>query len=138
METDGHETRRNTGEPGLAAKPAKARYLKPVLHVYGSVSKLTMGGGGTKADGATKDKVTSDRRAKENVVRIGDHPLGIGLYLFEYKPEYRRKCGAGRRFGVMADEVEEVMPQAVSLHPDGYKLVDYRMLGLDVRSDSAH
>lgn len=38
--------------------------------------------------------------------------------------------GHGRQFGVMADEVEQVMPEAVSVHPDGYKMVDYAMLGI--------
>ena len=72
----------------------------------------------------------SDRSIKENIVRIGDHPLGIGLYLFEFKVRFRATWGHGRQFGVMADEVETVMPAAVSNHPDGYKMVDYAMLGI--------
>ena len=71
----------------------------------------------------------SDRRAKQNIVRIGDHPLGVGLYLFDYKPEFRDAWGHGRQLGVMADEVEQVMPHAVSAHADGYRRVDYAMLG---------
>jgi hypothetical protein len=63
---------------------------------------------------------------------VGEHFLGIGLYLFDYKPEYRDQWGHGRQFGVMADEVESVMPQAVSIHPDGYKVVDYAMLGISL------
>jgi len=73
----------------------------------------------------------SDRLIKENIVRIGTHWLGIGLYLFNYKPEYREKCGQGRQLGVMADEVETVMPSAVLNHPDGYLIVNYSMLGLN-------
>lgn len=30
----------------------------------------------------------------------------------------------------MADEVEKVMSEAVSVHSDGYKMVDYAMLGI--------
>ena len=78
----------------------------------------------------------SDPRAKENVIRIGTHSLGIGLYLFDYKPEYREQWGLGRQFGVMADEVETVMPEAVSVHPDGYKRVNYGMLR--IRHPSIH
>jgi hypothetical protein len=33
----------------------------------------------------------------------------------------------------MIDEVEIVMPEAVSMHPDGYKRVDYAMLGISQR-----
>ena len=63
-------------------------------------------------------------------MRIGEHPLGVGIYLFDYKPEFRDACGHGQRFGVMADEVESVMPEAVSVHSNGYKMVDYALLGI--------
>ena len=72
----------------------------------------------------------SERRVKENIVRIGDHPLGFGLYLFDYRPEFRAQWGQGRQFGVMIDEVERVMPEAVCMHPDGYKRVDHSLLGI--------
>ncbi len=78
----------------------------------------------------TKRPCASDRNVKENIVRIGEHPLGIGLYLFDYKPAFRDQWGHGRQFGVMAQEVETVMPAAVCTHPDGYKMVDYAMLGI--------
>ena len=113
----------------IASKPGKLAYSSPLLTVYGSVSKLTMPKGGTLADGA-QTMSASDLKTKENIVRIGKHPLGIGLYLFDYKPEYRELCGSGRQFGVMADEVETIMPEAVSVHPDGYKMVNYGMLGI--------
>jgi len=106
-------------------------YHAPALRVYGSVSLLTAGGGGTLADGTMNNRAgTSDRALKQGIVRIGTHPLGICLYLFDFKPEFRERWGTGRQFGVMADEVEQIMPQAVSVGPDGYKRVDYAMLGI--------
>lgn len=63
----------------------------------------------------------SDRRLKSEVVRIGTHNLGIGLYEYTIFGE--------RQIGVMADEVETVMPEAVHLHGSGYKMVDYAMIG---------
>ena len=36
----------------------------------------------------------------------------------------------------MADEVELVLPQAVVMHPDGYKMVDYALLGIDIADRS--
>lgn len=72
----------------------------------------------------------SDRALKQGLARIGTHPLGFGLYLFSFRPAYRNRFGGRRQFGVMADEVELVMPQAVSVHSDGYKVVDYAMLGI--------
>lgn len=130
---------KNMGSPStheeIAAHAKKAPYLSPSLRCYGSVSTLTGGMGGSNADMGNFSKLPSgmgmsDRRTKEHLVRVGDHPLGIGLYLFDYKPEFRDAWGHSRQFGVMADEVETVMPEAVSVRPDGYKMVDYAMLGI--------
>lgn len=126
------------GTPALAVfhddamvKPKKSHYSSPVFQVYGSVSLLTMGSSGTRNDGGGAMRMrASDRHSKENIVRIGKHPLGFGLCLFDYKPEFRDQWGFGRQFGVLADEVETVLPQAVSLHRNGYKMVDYGMLGI--------
>lgn len=75
----------------------------------------------------------SERRVKENIIRIGEHPFGFALYLFDYRPDYCAQWGHGRQFGVMIDEVEIAMPEAVSMHPDGFKRVDYGMLGISQR-----
>jgi len=73
---------------------------------------------------------TSDIRAKENIKQIGLLSSGLPLYEFEYKAEFKDKAGHGRFRGVMAHEVEEIMPQAVNVDSDGYKLVSYPMLGI--------
>jgi hypothetical protein len=62
----------------------------------------------------------SDRRLKRNIERIGTHPLGIGIYEYDIFDRHE--------IGVMADEVERVMPQAVITGADGYKRVYYAML----------
>ena len=108
-------------------------YSAPTLKSYGSVSVLAKGTASVGNDpdfSNSRKNDMSDRKLKENVVRIGDHPLGIGLYLFDYKPEFRDHCSHGRQFGVMADEVEAILPEAVSLHSNGYKMVNYAMLGI--------
>lgn len=121
----------STAQPHEASPTHKAIYTTPVLTTYGAVSDLTMGGGGSDTDGfGGQNLVPSDPRVKENIVRVGQHPLGIGLYLFDYKPGFRAQWGNGRQFGVMADEVAAVMSAAVTTHADGYKLVNYRMLGI--------
>ena len=122
------ESRTKSPEPRI-----RKNYTPPSLVIYGAVSGLTQSGSGTNTEqmtpGSTMRK-PSERRVKENIVRIGDHPLGFGLYLFDYRPEYRAQWGQGRQFGVMIDEVERVMPEAVSMHPDGYKRVDHSLLGI--------
>jgi hypothetical protein len=112
-------------------RPRKA-YTAPRLVTYGDVRTLTQTGTGSMNETAMAQgmKMPSDRSTKERIVRIGRHPLGIGLYLFDYKPEFRDLFGHGRQFGVIADEVEKVMPQAVSLGWHRYKVVDYAMLGV--------
>jgi hypothetical protein len=61
----------------------------------------------------------SDRRLKSNIVRIGTHPLGIGIYEYDLFGK--------REVGVMADEVEKVLPEAV-MEFAGFKGVNYGML----------
>lgn len=117
----------------LGAQGTRRHYVRPLLTHYGSVSILTKGTATVGTDtgfGNSRMNNQSDIRVKENIVRVGEHPLGIGLYLFDYKPEFRDQCGHGRQFGVMAHEVEQVMPEAVSLHGNGYKKVNYDMLGI--------
>jgi hypothetical protein len=63
----------------------------------------------------------SDRRLKSNIVPTGQTLRGLPIY--EYTIFGRRERG------VMADEVERVMPEAVAVHPSGFKMVDYGMLG---------
>jgi len=118
----------------------KREYAAPQLTCYGALKDLTQSGSGTtqertKNNGSCGGNLkrrpcASDRNVKQNIVRIGDHPLGIGLYLFDYKPGFRAQWGHGRQFGVMAQEVETVMPEAVCTRPDGYKMVYYGMLGI--------
>src|SRR3990167_6239765 len=62
----------------------------------------------------------SDRRLKSNIVRIGTHPLNIGVYEYD--------IFGNRERGVMADEVLTVRPEAVITHPSGYMMVDYGRL----------
>lgn len=64
----------------------------------------------------------SDRRLKSNIKRIGQLPNGLPLYSYTI---FDRPA-----IGVMADEVEKVLPEAVSVHPSGYKMVDYSKLDI--------
>jgi hypothetical protein len=62
----------------------------------------------------------SDRRLKRNIERIGTHPLGIGIYEYDIFDRHE--------IGVMADEVLQVMPEAVVTMPSGFYAVNYAML----------
>lgn len=110
----------------------KGSYASPELIVYGSVRDLTGGSLDVGSDtGFPAGKnASSDRRLKENIVQVDSHPAGFGIYLFDYKAEFNDKCGSGRQFGVMADEVAPIVPEAVSIDEDGYAMVDYGKLGI--------
>lgn len=131
---DNNASNQNTASSETAANNLRKAYVPPVLTKYGSVSTLTQSGSGTnnEGSGSTKSsrKNASDLRLKEHISRIGQHPLGFGIYLFDYKAPYKAAHGSGRMFGVIAQEVEAVVPAAVSVNSDGFKVVDYNILGI--------
>ena len=59
----------------------------------------------------------SDRRLKSNIRKLGPYKPGIDWYEYD--------LGGKRMTGFMADEVREVMPEAVWRGADGYDRVDY-------------
>ena len=69
----------------------------------------------------------SDIRMKENIVPVGFLPNGLPVYEYEYKQEFKDNplAGHGKFIGVMAQEVEQVMPEAVITLSNGYKAVNY-------------
>lgn len=130
------EIKETKGSPESAqTTEARKPYQRPQVQAFGKLHLVTQGTGPANGDAGQgmMPPAASDRIAKENITRIGTHPLGIGLYLFDYKPEYRRRWGSGRQFGVIAQEVEAVLPEAVHMDPDGYRTVDYAMLGISHR-----
>lgn len=64
--------------------------------------------------------IKSDRRLKSNIKRIGTHRLGIGIYEYDIYGDHQ--------VGLMADEVESVVPEAVRIGNDGFKEVNYAMV----------
>ncbi|MBH5321238.1 tail fiber domain-containing protein [Aurantiacibacter sediminis] len=111
-------------------KAKKSAYVRPELKVFGSVRNLTGGSLGNVGDGGIMTMAMSDPRAKQNIVRVGSHPAGFGFYRFDYKPQFQAEHGADRQFGVMADEVEAILPSAVTRDAKGYARVDYAQLGI--------
>jgi hypothetical protein len=67
----------------------------------------------------------SDIRLKEDIVPLGRLGNGIGLYRFRYKGTDHTVY-----VGVMAQEVQKIVPRAVSRDRDGFLRVDYDQLGI--------
>ena len=80
------------------------------------------------AFGGTGGMDYSDIRMKENISLIGQLPSGLNVYNFEYKPKFKDLAGHGAFTGVMAQEVEKVIPKAVVTMPNGYKAVNYSLI----------
>lgn len=60
----------------------------------------------------------SDRRVKTNIKQIGMHECGVPLYSYNY-------ATGEPGFGVLADELEKVMPDAVWKDANGLQMVNY-------------
>jgi hypothetical protein len=71
----------------------------------------------------------SDRRLKKNILRVGSHPRGFGIYRFNYL------WSDTPYVGVLAQEVMERAPDAVTTGPGGYLAVDYAALGMTMRRE---
>ena len=68
----------------------------------------------------------SDKTLKENIVKVGQSPLGFNIYEWNYlwSPERFR--------GVIAQEVQKIKPKAVLSNIFGHLLVDYSKLDVNM------
>jgi hypothetical protein len=118
------ESRLSTFLSGVYNAPGGSQTSQPI---YGNPRGEALG---TAAQVGATLALFSDVNTKQNIVKVGSLPNGLNLYTFEYKDEFKNhpKAGHGLQFGVMAQEVEKVIPEAVSLDKSGYKVVDYSYL----------
>lgn len=83
----------------------------------------------------TKNKlfsVVSDKKLKKNIVRIDDSLNKLlslkGMYFEWNKDKFpQMHLEDGRQMGLIAQEVEKVFPEAVSISDDGIRSVNYSM-----------
>lgn len=78
-----------------------------------------------RANGDVIAFFSSDRRKKTNIKEIGGPLDKIGRitgYEFDWKKAYRRE---GSQYGLIAQEVQKVLPKAVNERNDGTLAVDY-------------
>jgi hypothetical protein len=81
-------------------------------------------GGGGRGGGGRGGGRRSDIQLKHDITLLGHLDNGLGFYRFSYN-------GSDKAYvGVMAQEVQAVMPGAVMSGSDGYLLVRYDKLGL--------
>jgi hypothetical protein len=79
------------------------------------------GGGGFRGGGGGR---RSDITLKHDIVLLGHLDNGLGFYRFSYNGSHKAYVG------VIAQDVQTVMPQAVTRGRDGYLRVFYDKLGV--------
>ncbi|MBR0855765.1 caspase family protein [Bradyrhizobium liaoningense] len=77
------------------------------------------------SNAASRVPIPSDVRLKEDITALADTGNGLRLYRYRYRGD------ATFYVGVMAQEVAQLVPAAVSRGMDGYLQVDYVLLGLE-------
>ena len=74
---------------------------------------------------------SSDKRLKDNITPITE-PLSkisqLGGYTFDWIPKEGIHSHEGRDVGVIAQEVEEVLPEVTTTRHNGYKAVKYEKI----------
>jgi hypothetical protein len=90
------------------------------MHAGGGLSR----GGGGMHGGGGRGARRSDLALKHDVVLLGRLENGLGFYRFSYN-------GGDKAYvGVIAQEVQTIIPDAVVPGPDGYLRVFYDKLGV--------
>ena len=121
---------------GRAASAASARGRQSMASIGGGGPRgggggaaFRGGGGGARGGGGGRGGGRrSDLALKHHVVLLGYLDNGLGYYRFSY-------IGSDKAYvGVIAQEVQSVMPEAVTRGRDGYLRVYYEKLGLKLQT----
>ncbi len=101
--------------------------------IQGSNLIITGSGTFTGTVSASGFITLSDVMAKRNIVPIQGNVLEgfqrIQPYYYEYKPEFTTISQEGKaEIGLLAQEVEEVFPEAIEIRDDGRKCIKYNAL----------
>ena len=125
---------RGGGRPsaGVAHRGGGARVAHrgggAAMRARGGGGAMRGGGGGRGGGGRGGGGRRSDIRLKHDITLLGYLDDGLGFYRFSYN-------GGDKAYvGVMAQDVQSVMPEAVVRGRDGYLRVDYEKLGLRFES----
>ena len=109
----------------VAGLPSAAQFLttEGLLQPIGQAAA----GVGTAIKAATGPAAiaASDSRLKTNITEAGKTSSGINLYTWEWNEEGKKIAGDQPTFGVIAQEVMKIIPDAVTMYEDGYYRVDY-------------
>ena len=75
----------------------------------------------------------SERRLKYNIKFVGNSPMGIPIYEFEYKNPLHAPHGPGKYIGTMADDLQKLGFDHVIFEKEGSLWVDYDKIDVDCK-----
>lgn len=101
----------------------KGAFVTPIVASF-AMSGLTVERAAAVPNTTASGVIVSDRRLKTEIFRVGTHPAGFGIYRFKYL------WSDVVHIGVMAQDVREVLPEAVVCGEDGFLSVDYAAIGM--------
>jgi hypothetical protein len=104
----------------------KGAFVAPVVVSF-AMAGLTV----EAAAASGNSTASSDRRLKKDVTRVATHPAGFGIYRFKYL------WSDVEHTGVLAQEVLDVVPAAVSHSDNGFLQVDYAAIGMRMDQPAA-
>lgn len=110
---------------GLQSLQAAGMQSQDAWNAYNAQQQATQGTLSGLAGGAM---MFSDRRLKRNVEFIGKRTDGLGVYKYNYIWD---SFDTRKHLGFMADEVQEVYPEAVVKIPGDWLMVDYSKIPED-------
>ena len=123
------ETMMSGLEARLIAEQARANLIGGVG--TGLLSGLTQPVTNTKTGTITtllgQLGINSDTRLKTNIEKVTT-VNGINLYTWDWNEEGQKFSNNNMNFGVLAQEIAEVRPSAVSTDSNGYLMVDYSQI----------
>jgi hypothetical protein len=109
----------------------KGAFVTPIVASF-AMSGLTVERAAAQTNSTSSRPLPpSDRRLKKEVTRVAEHPAGFGICRFKYL------WSDTQYLGVIAQEVLEVMPDAVVRGTDGFLRVDYAALGMQMERYTA-
>jgi hypothetical protein len=102
-------------------------YFRPNGDGNGSGEMKLFQSGNLEVKGDVEAFVSSDKRLKTNIKSI-DKPIDkiskIGGYTYEWNDKSDKETGK-KDIGVIAQEIEKVLPELVQTRENGYKAVKY-------------
>jgi hypothetical protein len=123
-----------TGAKTISTGGSTDLALSPGGNVRVKTAGLTGGGalqvgGDVRASGEVFAFSSSDKQLKDNITLITnpiEKIMKIGGYTFDWND--KQTFNSGKDYGVIAQEIEEIMPELVNVNHNGFKAVRYEKI----------